>query len=145
MTPADPAIMQAIEKWAKAFDLKIELVKAVVGTESNFNPCAVRYEPGYRYLFDAARALVRPYRSLESTKNPPAGAGGFLERANGLGVLAGAAENRETGQTQAHQQGAGGFGNQSIGRSGCDGLSSTVSIDARDRCANRLWRRPTCG
>jgi hypothetical protein len=43
-------------------------------------------------------------------KNPPAEAGGFFEREDELGVLADAAEGYEAGQSQAHQQGAGRFG-----------------------------------
>ena len=38
-----------------------------------------------------------------------------FERADDLGGFADAAENREAGQTQAHQQGAGGFGNHGEG------------------------------
>ena len=44
-------------------------------------------------------------------KKPSGRSRRVFERANGLGVLADAAERRETGQAQAHQQGAGGFGN----------------------------------
>ena len=44
-------------------------------------------------------------------KKPSSRSRRVFERANGLGVLAGAAENREAGQAQAYQQGAGGFGN----------------------------------
>ena len=43
-------------------------------------------------------------------KKPPTEVGGFFERRIPLAVFADAAEGEEAGEAQAHQQGAGGFG-----------------------------------
>lgn len=53
-----PEIEAAVAHGWQAYDLDPELVRAVVAVESCGNPYAVRYEPGYRYLFDPPR--VRP-------------------------------------------------------------------------------------
>jgi len=53
---------------------------------------------------------------FEARNKKPSGRGRrVFERAGDLGVLAGAAENREAGQPEAHQQGAGGFGDSGDG------------------------------
>jgi hypothetical protein len=70
-------------------------------------------------------------------KNPPTEAGGFFEREDELGVLADAAEGYEAGQSQAHQQGAGGFRNHvkcggggvgQVGGIACPGLNANGVI-----------------
>ncbi len=58
MKPDSPELMVVIRKWADAHDLDPALVWAVVAVESNSCESAVRFETGYKYLFDPAR--VRP-------------------------------------------------------------------------------------
>ena len=61
MIRARSTFTDEINRFATRSALDLDLVEAVVLTESNGNPWATRYEPGYRWLWDVrARA---PYRA----------------------------------------------------------------------------------
>ena len=73
--------------------------------------------------------------SDESGNKKPSGRNRrVFERANDLGFLAGVADNRKAGQSQAHQQGARGFRNDIKSGGTSRGKRRSVTSDAFYRC-----------
>ena len=50
----------AVQEFARKYAMPIDLLRAIVHTESAGNPWALRYEPGYRWLWDVRES--RPYK-----------------------------------------------------------------------------------
>jgi len=69
--------LSAVDSKAQSLNLPVHLVRAVISVESSGNPHALRYEPGYRWLWDVRAG--RPYRGDFARLPAPAGVSGPTE------------------------------------------------------------------